>query len=339
MATQSTPMTAYSWFRANPDASDIAIRSAQNRGGWSMDDTAKAIGEDAAHWSARYRAATRSNLFGSKIHNIFAGDGVDGDTVDGTSMPPTATGLEPPKAAAAPAVDPYDQQNYRGGGGGRDRESTDRYGYTPTTSLSDPSAISMQGKVYGALDGYGNALGGLLPGGVAARFVSERMLPSATVAEAAAARDELAAQIAKDPTFGGGGYDGGYGRTSPTGAGIASNPMGRDPAQSQGQRSDGSDGRSGGEGDSPSGGSAEGKSARDGGGFGGTGSGMYKGGVITKKHQGGPDPRGPDNGFTKTQRGEYVIKKSSVGVFGREVLDAINAGDKAKVLKLLAKKR
>ena len=79
----------------------------------------------------------------------------------------------------------------------------------------------------------------------------------------------------------------------------------------------------------------EGGAAGQSGGFGGDtgdapgsdgtpGSGAYMGGLITKVF--GPDPAGPDEGQINIQRGEYVIKKSSVKKYGKGLLDMINDG-------------
>jgi hypothetical protein len=50
----------------------------------------------------------------------------------------------------------------------------------------------------------------------------------------------------------------------------------------------------------------------------------YNGGLVTKIF--GPDPAGPDEGQINIQRGEYVIKKSSVKKYGAGLLDMINEG-------------
>jgi hypothetical protein len=49
-----------------------------------------------------------------------------------------------------------------------------------------------------------------------------------------------------------------------------------------------------------------------------------KGGLVTAMF--GPDPDGPDEGQVNIQRGEYVIKKSSVKKYGKGLLDMINDG-------------
>lgn len=71
--------------------------------------------------------------------------------------------------------------------------------------------------------------------------------------------------------------------------------------------------------------SAEGE-ANAGGPAPGTGDGPdnYMGGLITKVF--GHDPAGPDEGQINIQRGEYVIKKSSVDKYGKGLLDMINEG-------------
>ncbi len=56
----------------------------------------------------------------------------------------------------------------------------------------------------------------------------------------------------------------------------------------------------------------------------GGGADNYMGGLITKVF--GTDPSGPDDGQINIQRGEYVIKKSSVKKYGQGLLDMINEG-------------
>jgi hypothetical protein len=67
--------------------------------------------------------------------------------------------------------------------------------------------------------------------------------------------------------------------------------------------------------------------ADPGGMFGGAQSGdvgFFKGGLINQV--GGADPAGPDEGQINVQKGEYVIKKSSVNKYGKGLLDMINDG-------------
>jgi hypothetical protein len=49
-----------------------------------------------------------------------------------------------------------------------------------------------------------------------------------------------------------------------------------------------------------------------------------KGGLINRVA--GPDPAGPDEGQISAQKGEYVIKKSSVNKYGKGLLDMLNDG-------------
>jgi hypothetical protein len=54
-------------------------------------------------------------------------------------------------------------------------------------------------------------------------------------------------------------------------------------------------------------------------------SGVYnKGGIVDGLF--GPNPPGPDDGAGLLDRGEYVIRKSSVNKYGRGLLDMINEG-------------
>jgi hypothetical protein len=49
-----------------------------------------------------------------------------------------------------------------------------------------------------------------------------------------------------------------------------------------------------------------------------------KGGMVRSLL--GPDPKGPDDGMGYLDKGEYVIKKSSVDKYGKGLLDMINEG-------------
>ena len=247
-------------------------------------------------------------------------------------------------------------------------------GYSPNVSpLSNPMTGS---GLYGFLDAYGNALGGMLPLGLVAQTIAQSMNPGqieqAGKLSSQALSDAIAgytsgAMFGAPPsaasTFGGGGYgtptsQGGYGVTGMTGAGIAANPMGIDPATAQGQQA-----YSGGYSSAPSAASdaaisgmaeaegfALGPAATGdvggndsiGGGFGGDGSsagdgsgagfgGIYsRGGYVNKKHLKGPNPMGPDDGYGGLDDGEFVINAKSVGKYGIELMNAINAGKISK---------
>ena len=79
-------------------------------------------------------------------------------------------------------------------------------------------------------------------------------------------------------------------------------------------------------------GSARGDSSNDGGGGaraggGATGGGyMAKGGMVTPRQVKGPNPPGPDDGYTGLDIGEYVIRKSAVKKYGSNIFEQINAG-------------
>lgn len=60
------------WFKSNPDASDIRIRQAQDKNGWSNADVAAAMRTDPSMWSARYNAATPYFQFTSMVDNALA---------------------------------------------------------------------------------------------------------------------------------------------------------------------------------------------------------------------------------------------------------------------------
>jgi len=62
----------------------------------------------------------------------------------------------------------------------------------------------------------------------------------------------------------------------------------------------------------------------------------YKGGLITNQKIKGPNPPGPDDGYSGLDIGEYVIKKSAVKKYGSNIFEQINAGKiPAKRLKSL----
>jgi hypothetical protein len=65
----------------------------------------------------------------------------------------------------------------------------------------------------------------------------------------------------------------------------------------------------------------------DGGGFGGVYS---RGGYVNKKHLKGPNPMGPDDGYGALRDGEFVMNPKSVGKYGIELMNAINAGKISK---------
>ncbi len=207
--------------------------------------------------------------------------------------------------------------------GGGDRDFND--GFVSESPMAGRGPSTFGANLALALDAYGNALGGFLPGGFLANMAAQAMLPSATVNEAKANQARLAELVAADPNYGGGGYgspvsNGGYGVTSATGAGIAANPMSVDPATAQGQQSFGvgvgNDSVGGGYGMTPDGGI--------------DGSMFNKGGKVTKNRLHGPNPIGPDDGFGGLDDGEYVIKKSAVNKYGIELMNAINAGKISK---------
>ena len=216
-------------------------------------------------------------------------------------------------APAAAGLSALQNQEQRGGGRSESMSSGDGYG--PNSS---PLSNSIDGSLgYRALDAYGNFLGGILPGGIFAQALAQQMNPAQV-----AAAGEKAAQAQKDAvegytsgkmfgappsaasTFGGAGYSGIGGTTSQTGAGTAANPMGRDPSQVQGQGA-----YSGGD---SSGGSDGGRSARDGGGFGGTGSGVGGG-----DGGGGDSSGGSDGGRSARDGGGFGGTGSGIANGGR----------------------
>ena len=56
------------------------------------------------------------------------------------------------------------------------------------------------------------------------------------------------------------------------------------------------------------------------------GGNFYKGGKVTMDRLQGPNPMGPDDGYGGLDDGEYVINAKSVGKYGIELMNAINAG-------------
>ncbi len=242
-------------------------------------------------------------------------------------------------------------------------------GYGPNVSpLSNPMTGS---GLYGFLDAYGNALGGMLPFGLVAQTIAQSMNPGQIEQAGKLSSQALSDAIAgytsgtmfgappSDPsTFGGAGYgtavaDGGFGVTGMTGAGVAAKGgMGVDPAQaaqgiaaanaaaaaqaaSDAAIADAAEAEGFGLGPAATG--DVGGNDSVGGGFGGNdGSGegfggIYsRGGYVNKKHLKGPNPMGPDDGYGGLDDGEYVINAKSVGKYGIELMNAINAGKISK---------
>lgn len=244
-------------------------------------------------------------------------------------------------------------RNLRDGGRGDPQGD----GFVSESPMAGRGPSTFAGQLALGLDQYGSILGGMLPFGFAAKGISQAMMPSATINEAKANQALLASLIAADPSYGGGGYgtsvaSGGYGVTSPTGAGIAANPMGIDPATAQGQQAAASNAAAAqaasdaaisgmaeaeGFGLGPAATGDVGGNDSVGGGFGGndgTGEGFggiySRGGYVNKKHLKGPNPMGPDDGYGGLDDGEFVINAKSVGKYGIELMNAINAGKISK---------
>ena len=229
-------------------------------------------------------------------------------------------------------------------GGGRGEGSPTGDGYSPNVSpLSNPMTGS---GLYGFLDAYGNALGGMLPFGLVAQTIAQSMNPGqveqAGKLSSQALQDAIAGYTSGEmfgappssaSTFGGGGYgtptsEGGYGVTGMTGAGIAANPMSIDPATAQGQQAySGGTAATGDVGGNDSVGGGFGGNDGSGEGFGGIYS---RGGYVNKKHLKGPNPMGPDDGYGGLDDGEFVINAKSVGKYGIELMNAINNGKISK---------
>lgn len=246
----------------------------------------------------------------------------------------------------------------RDGGRGEGGPSGD--GYSPNVS---PMSNSINGSFgYQLADTYGNLFGGMLPGGFLAQALAQSMNPSqvanAGVQSAQALQDAIAGYTSGEmfgappsdaSTFGGGGYgtptsEGGYGVTGMTGAGVAANPMSRDPATAQGQQAyGGSTAAAQTASDAAIADAAEAEgfglgpaATGDVGGYGMTpdggidGSMFNKGGQVTMNRLRGPNPMGPDDGYGGLDDGEFVINAKSVGKYGIELMNAINAGKISK---------
>ena len=249
--------------------------------------------------------------------------------------------------------------------GGSSRGQIQESSFNSESPMAGSGPSTFMGNLALGLDAYGNALGGFLPGGFLAQFASQAMFPYATTNEAQSNQDLLARLIAADPSYGGGGYgnptsSGGYGVTSPTGAGIAANPMGNDVATAQGQQaaaaaanqamtdaanaqatanavaagglsySSDSEGGLSPSGGGGGGGDTAGRGEPGNRGEWGRGGGYAKGGQVTMDRLQGPNPMGPDDGYGGLDDGEFVINAKSVGKYGIELMNAINAGKISK---------
>lgn len=113
------------------------------------------------------------------------------------------------------------------------------FGFLGTPSTNAMNVAPPSAALSNALSAYGSLFGGMMPYAGMANFGARALSGPAAVAQSAAIRDALAAQLAANPQYAGGGYGGPGGMTSPTGAGLAANPMGIDPAQAQGQGTEG----------------------------------------------------------------------------------------------------
>lgn len=119
--------------------------------------------------------------------------------------------------------------------------------------------------------------------------------------------------------------DGGTGGPGDDGSGGNNTASNNAPVENMG--TDTGFGGAGANANAPGGGNAAGGAGQSG--DGGTGDSStaadkFKGGLVTAIF--GRDPAGPDEGQVNIQRGEYVIKKSSVKKYGQGLLDMINEG-------------
>jgi len=119
--------------------------------------------------------------------------------------------------------------------------------------------------------------------------------------------------------------DGGTGGPGDDGSGGNNTASNNAPVENMG--TDSGFGGAGANANAPGGGNAAGGAGQSG--DGGTGDSStavskYNGGLVTAIF--GQDPAGPDEGQIYIQRGEYVIKKSSVKKYGQGLLDMINEG-------------
>lgn len=53
---------------------------------------------------------------------------------------------------------------------------------------------------------------------------------------------------------------------------------------------------------------------------------LATGGQVTAQRLSGPDPRGPDDGYSALDIGEFVVRKQAVNYYGSDVLKALNEG-------------
>lgn len=90
----------------------------------------------------------------------------------------------------------------------------------------------------------------------------------------------------------------------------------------------GAGGAGGGAGGSGGGGNSGGADGE--GGVGDEGSPFYNGGPVLKSLLGGPDPKGPDDGYGALDAGEYVINAKSVKKYGPVVMALLNSGKLSK---------
>jgi hypothetical protein len=120
----------------------------------------------------------------------------------------------------------------------------------------------------------------------------------------------------------------GYNGSTVSPSGMISGGLNQGPGYGGAPTGDG--GSDGGGGDS-GGGNYGGNSGGYGGSYGsGSVGGFYKGGKVTMDRLQGPNPMGPDDGYAGLKNGEFVINAKSVGKYGIELMNAINAG---KILK------
>jgi hypothetical protein len=213
-----------------------------------------------------------------------------------------------------------------------DRQESIALGINPNTGLSSGygSGIDFAGPTGGyavsvggdAIDSVGSGEAAAAANAAATNAQAQADVQANTAADSARAYSAAIAEGLKGENQGGS-----YGRE---GGGL----IGGYNAGVQAREAENSGGFYGREGGGVSGGVSDGGGRESGGNFGGDaygGSyGFNKGGQVTMDRLRGPNPMGPDDGYGGLDSGEFVINAKSVGKYGIELMNAINAGKISK---------
>ena len=316
MTQQQYYQNIFDFYSKNSGLSDSMLRSEMDRLGISPQDVATATGVDVAGVLARYNAAKATTAAEIAAQQKAQADlaARQGQWAEQQKANETAWAAQQAKNAADWAAQQKAAQDAQNAFAKAPMTLGQKFGsyesipigaqYNPAVTPGGASPYSM---VMGQMTPFQNPYASFVPGtplgGYNPNLYNQIAVNNANAAAAKAAADAQAANNSLLMTGGAG---------DPSGDAASAAAAAADAAAAA----------------AAAGGEAAGAAAGNTGGGPGTGAegdaAFAKGGMVRSLL--GPDPKGPDDGLGYLDKGEYVIKKSSVNKYGRGLLDMINEG-------------